>query len=289
MIMKFKTAVGIVAGLIGICFNGATLANSYTVNVMTFNVHYGVNAEKTNTGSDSALDQLVSFIKDKEIDVAFVQEFPHGNSHPDFKFTGERANHLAFIKSLLPEEYTVFEEVVRNGSQHRWGKSQLIIARLPKTGAPHIKNFPTPMGNMTRQIALLKVQVNGKPLWIGNTHPWHKHDGLNDEDLDTIAQFIESTVPAGDAFVWGGDMNFDAKKRADKYKKFTGLGYKDAYASTKGKYGGIGFYNTFVKRDPGTCRLDYLFYRNIASCGNYWRGASDRSDHYAVGATFTMK
>ncbi|RKX38816.1 MAG: hypothetical protein DRP64_15145 [Verrucomicrobia bacterium] len=248
-----------------------------------------MNAEKTNVGSDSALDQLVSFIKDENIDIAFVQEFPHGNSHPDFKFAGERADHLAFIKNLLPEGYTVFEEVVRDGGKYRWGKSQLIITRLPRISGPYVKDFPTPMSDMTRQIALLKVMVNGKPLWIGNTHPWHKHDGLNDEDLDTVAQFIESTVPAGDAFIWGGDLNFDAKKRADKYKKFTGLGYKDAYAAADDKYSRIGFYNTFVNRDHGTCRLDYLFYRNIDSCSAYWRGASERSDHYAVGATFTMK
>ena len=288
--MGIKTIAGLVSVWLGLCFSSAALANSNTVTVMTYNVHYGVNIKKTNFGSNSALDQLAAYIKDRNVDVAFVQEFPHGNSHPDFKFTGDRADHLAYIKSLLPEEYTIFEEVVRDGTRYRWGKSQLIITRLPKISGPKVKHFPTPMGDMVRQVALLEVRVDGKPLWIGNTHPWHKHDGLNDEDLDTLAQFIESAVPADAAFIWGGDLNFDSKKRADKYRKFTSKGYKDACASCteNEKYGKIEFWNTFVERKPGTCHLDYLFYRNIASCSDYWRGESEASDHYAVSATFTL-
>ena len=286
--MSHKIITSIVAGWMGLCLANSAVASSNTVNVMTYNVHYGVNAGKTNTGADSALDQLVSGIKEKDIDICFVQEFPHGNSY--FKFTGVRANPRAFIESMLPKEYTVYEEVVRDGTtQYGKGKSQLIITRLPKIGGPYVKDFPTPMNDMTRQIALLKLEVAGKPLWVGNTHPWHKYDELHESDLDTIVQFIKSKVPAEDAIIWGGDLNFEGKKYGDKYRKFTKQGFKDAYAAATGKYAEAEFYNTFVvDRDPGTCRIDYLFYRNVDSCGNYWRAESEASDHFAIGATFTL-
>ncbi len=287
--MKFKIAASFVSALIGICFNAKALANSNTVKVMTYNVHYGVNAEKTNLGENSALDQLVSCIKEEGVDVAFVQEFPYVNNHPDFKFTGARANPTAFIRSMLPDEYTVYEEVVRDGTtDYRRGKSQLIITRLPKIGGPYVKHFPEPRHDMIRQIALLKLSVNGKPLWVGNTHPWHIYDGLNDSDLDAIVQYLKATVPAEDAIVWGGDLNFDGGKHPDKYNKFIKAGFKDAYASATGKYAETKLYNTILGADPGTHRIDYFFYRNIDSCSNYKRGESKSSDHYPVFATFTL-
>ena len=274
------------------------------VKVMTYNIHYWLNKKFTNTGADSALDKMISYINKYNIDVAFIQEFPHWSKPSWWKLTWERKTYIKYVKDHIWNEYKIVEYVLRNWNKYNDWKSNLIITKFPII-KKDFWNLPEPLHNLTRKLIVLNLDIwNWKNLWVANTHAYYMMNDYNFNDLKYVLWKLDKLVPKNDKLIWWWDLNFDYKNDIKtshplnkltnetnwvaKYKLVLDRWYKPSYLKcmTNNKYKNDTFFNTVV----GSKRhLDYLFSRNIESCKNYWRWESEKSDHYAVVSTFIVK
>lgn len=268
---------------------------------MTYNIHYGMNSDFSNKGKNSALDATIDYINKYNIDIAMLQEFPHGKYKYGTLLQGARKKYKKYLKKKLNYQYEIREAITRNGNKYTGGKSLIIISRLP-IEKQNIVIFPRYMWYERRKALAVKIKLENKYLWVVNTHTYYKRNMINHTDLTTIIAWIKKTIPSKAPLIFGGDLNFDIKGKGTlgkenplnhytsgifKHKKITSLGFKDSYPSCirDKQYKQPRYRHTFIAKK--TKRIDYLFYKNL-SCKDYWRGDGKSSDHYPVFTSYII-
>jgi endonuclease/exonuclease/phosphatase family metal-dependent hydrolase len=266
------------------------------INVMNYNVHYGMNANFTNRDKNSSLDQVIKYIKNKKLDIVLLQEFPHGNKEFTSYLHGKRKNPLNYLKDKISKDFFIQEVITRNGNIYKGGKSLVIISRY-KIQEYHILDLPYPKWFQTRKALLVKLHVNGRNLWVINTHLCHEINKRNFDDLKKILVWIKTIVLENKPIIFGGDLNFD--RFLDRHKNYIELtkdidGHTKYNMITNSKFHdsnvectsiSIKHKNTFIASHR---RIDYIFYKNI-DCLNYFEEDSVSSDHYPIFSTYCLK
>jgi endonuclease/exonuclease/phosphatase family metal-dependent hydrolase len=266
------------------------------INVLSYNIHYGMNADFTNRDDNSSLDQVVNYIKNKNLDIVLLQEFPQGRNEYASYLHGKRKKPLKYIKDKIGKDFFVKEVITRNGDIYKGGKSLVVISKY-EILEYHTLNLPYPKWFQTRKAMLVKLYVDGEILWVLNTHLYHEKNKRNFDDLKKVLNWIHKSVPEDEPIIFGGDLNFD--QFLDTHKNYKNLtentdGYTKYKMIKNSKFNDsnlecksitINHKNTFIKSRR---RLDYIFYKSI-DCLGYFEDNSTSSDHYPIFSRFCLK
>ena len=264
------------------------------IKTMTYNIHYGMDSNFSNRGKKSALNQVVEYINEYDLDIILLQEFPQGKKKYASYLEGQQKNPIKYLQENLGNIYNITEIISRDGDIYIGGKSLVIISKFPIINQFTL-DLPQPLWHQTRKVLLLRLKIENRELWIANTHLYYKENIINYNDLVASLKWIVKQVSAKSSIIFGGDLNFD--KTIDtidnyeeltedidgesKYKLIESEGFKDPYFVHTKKSSEV-LKNTFISNDK---RPDYLFFKNLL-CYSYFHGDSNNSDHYPVFAEF---
>lgn len=249
------------------------LAMRAEFNVLTYNIHKGINASNrryvlqhiqlalTHADADIVILQEIVDTHDR-----FERRFSDWIQMPQFHFLARNGwEHVAFGENAVYRHGSHGNAILSRFPIHKWRNIDITRNRFEQRGVLHVE---------------IDLPKSSEPLHVCSVH-------LNllgrdrRKQLAALSQHVASTIPDNAPLVIGGDFN-DWRKRASN-QLLNGIGVSESHKALHGRYA-----RTFPAWRP-VFSLDRIYYKNLnvknasALEGDPWRALSD---HLPVVAGF---
>ena len=209
------------------------------VKVMTYNI-YGARATDPSNAAD--LDALAEVIKKQNPDFVLMQEVDAYTSR-----SGKGVHQAKDLAEKLGMQWHFARAIDRLGGEY----GDAVLSKLPIIETKSYRMTPTPeLPGEDRSVCVIKVNVEGRDLWVVSTHLDHLGDEVNRvsqaEQLRTIISEL------GGDIIMGGDFNcVPSSKPMDIISGYMTLGVRAGGAYT-------------FPSDAPDRTIDYIMYTPVA-------------------------
>ena len=192
-----------------------------SIKVMTYNI-FGASGK-------ADLDSLAAVINAEAPDFVMIQEVDSctprsGRSIHQAKVLAEKTGMKYCYQVAWDRGKDVAD--IPDESKRGGGFGDAVLSKYEFTDSIKVKIGPDPaVGGQDRAVVFIKVDMDGKPLWVGTSHLDHV---ANDASRVHQANAIRPIVESLDApFVFGGDFNDGPGSRTiDIMSQYTTFAYK---------------------------------------------------------------
>lgn len=227
-----------------------TFASSDSIKIISYNIHYGINPK-----GQSALDQILSFLKSSDSDIIFLQEVDRKTFRSYFQ------NQPEYIAKKLSMDYmyTPTQNMIAGQT------GNMILSRYPIVAS---EEYTLSFDKYPRKLQKAVIQAPSGDLAVFNTH-LDLSRSIRKEQIDEILKILEETK---EPFVLAGDMN--APDPSELYK-LSSLAIDTGKAMKKETL------PTFINKKY-ISRIDYIFTSKNISLQSYEVPTLNFSDHEPV-------